>query len=128
MPECLSLCRVNDVHPAGGYVNLLQTPASFSFPHQIPSRPDMPHNYNFVASSSQHTPLPVTQPSATKKIKKGASNKRTHSRSINLEDDDDGESSNKKRMTWTTKEDERLVSFSISCIPYSIWLDMYICQ
>lgn len=105
---------VNDVHPAGGYVNLLQTPASFSFPHQIPSRPDMPHNYNFVASSSQHTPLPVTQPSATKKIKKGASNKRTHSRSINLEDDDDGESSNKKRMTWTTKEDERLMGAWLS--------------
>jgi hypothetical protein len=71
----------------------------------------MPQNYNFVGSSSEHTPLPATHPSATKKTQKGASSKRTHSRSINLEDADDDEPSNKKRMTWTTKEDERLVNF-----------------
>jgi hypothetical protein len=70
----------------------------------------MPHNYNLVDSSSHHTPLPPTQPSATKKTKKGASNKRTHSKTINLENGDDEELANKKRMTWTTKEDERLVS------------------
>jgi hypothetical protein len=105
------LSRVNDVHPPEGYVNLLQTPASFPFPHQIPSHPDMPQNYNFVGSSAQHTPLVAAHPSGTKKTQKKASNKRAHSRSINLEDGDDGEPSNKKRMTWTTKEDERLVSF-----------------
>jgi hypothetical protein len=93
----------------------------------------MPQNYNFVGSSSEHTPLPATHPSATKKTQKGASSKCTHSRSINLEDADDDEPSNKKRithsrsinledadddepsnkkrMTWTTKEDERLVNF-----------------
>jgi hypothetical protein len=108
--QYLFLCRVNDAQPTGGYVNLLQNPASFPFPQQIPSHPDMPHNYNLVDSSSHHTPLPPTQPSATKKTKKGASNKRTHSKTINLENGDDEELANKKRMTWTTKEDERLVS------------------
>jgi hypothetical protein len=98
--QYLFLCRVNDAQPHGGYVNLLQNPASFPFPQQIPSHPDM----------LNHTPLPPTQPSATKKMKKRASNKHTHSRTINLENGDDEELANKKRMTWTTKEDERLVS------------------
>lgn len=97
---------LNDVHPPGGYVNFLQNPASFPFPQQIPSRPDMAHNYHFTGSS-QNTPSPATQLSATKKSQKGGSNKHTHT--INLENGDDGEPSNKKRMSWTTKEDERLM-------------------
>jgi hypothetical protein len=116
------LCRINNVHPPIGYVNLLQNPTSFPILQPIPSRPEIPYNYNFVGTSSHPTPLAETQPphdtplaetqtSATKKSKQGALNKHAHSRSINLEDADDGEPSNRNRMTWTTKEDERLVSF-----------------